>query len=166
MQIELYAGDGAAAFRRVSEKWRAIERSGLLRVELNRILALDLRARAAIAGAFAAQGHEGRRLLRLAAADARALARIGTWGRGLSHLLRGQIAIATDDPKAVGFLKSAVALLDEHEMPLHAAAARATLAAVLGDRKALAVAHAPIIRQVRNVGSLLAMLAPVLRSFH
>jgi hypothetical protein len=163
VQIELYAGDGEAAIRRVSEKWRAIERSGLLRVRLNRILALDLRARAAIAGALAIAANR-RRFLDLAAADARALARIGTWGLGLSHLLSGQIATIAAAPEAGGMLESAVTLLDAYEMPLHAAAARAMLASARADSEMAAVAYAAVVPQARNVESLLAMLAPALRS--
>jgi hypothetical protein len=165
VQIELYAGDGEAALRRVSQKWRAIERSGLLRVRLNRILALDLRARAAIAGAFAI-GPNRRRLLDLAAADARALARTGAWGLGLSHLLSGQIATVAAAPGAAALLESAITRLEADDMPLHAAAARAMLARVREDSELVAVAHAAVVGQARNVESLLAMLAPALRSLN
>jgi hypothetical protein len=163
VQIDLYAGDGEAAIRRVSEKWRAIERSGLLRVALNRILALDLRARAAIAAALGAGGNR-RRLINLAAADARALARSGTWGLGLAELLNGQIARVTGAPGAADLLQSAVTSLERYEMPLHAAAARATRAVFLNDQQALALAQARIRQQARDVERLLAMLAPASRA--
>jgi hypothetical protein len=163
VQIDLYAGDGEAALRRVSEKWPSIERSGLLRVELNRILALDLRARAAIACGLTGTG-ERRRLMTLAATDARALARSRSWGRGLAQLLNGQIAVFTGASNARDFLQSAVSVLDECEMPLHAAAARATLASYLDDRQALGSARAPILHYAHDADSLLAMLAPALRA--
>jgi hypothetical protein len=164
VQIDLYAGDGEAAARRVAEKWRAIEQSGLLRVEINRVIALDLRARAAIACAVERKENRGR-LLSRGAADARAIARTATWGRGLSQLLRGQMAVLAGDPGAVDLLASAVTTLDRHELPLHAAAARVMVARIHEDHEALTSAQAPIAAQAHRAESLLAMLAPALRAW-
>jgi hypothetical protein len=163
VQIELYVGDGEAAFRRVSAAWRSLERSGLLRVELNRILARDLRARAGLAAAVGGATNRDR-LLALAAADARAIAKCPNWGLGLSQLLLGQINVIARRPGAARLLDLAVSTLERHDMPLHAAAARAMLAVSREDPAGLARAQASIASQARNSGRLLAMLAPALRT--
>ena len=55
-QINLYVGDGAAAFARVSGVWPQLEKSFTLRLDVARIVNLELRGRAAIAAAAAAAG--------------------------------------------------------------------------------------------------------------
>ncbi len=49
VQIDLYLGDGATAWRRLADEWPALQRSHMLRVQQVRILMLHLRARSALA---------------------------------------------------------------------------------------------------------------------
>ncbi len=50
-QIDLYVGDGAAAYARVSGVWPQLEKSFTLRLDVARIINLHLRGRAAVAAA-------------------------------------------------------------------------------------------------------------------
>ena len=77
-QIDLYEGQGAAAWRRVAEQWARLERSHLLRVQQVRVFMRHLRGRAALA---AAAGRAPGALLHAAEDDARALAGEGAPGR-------------------------------------------------------------------------------------
>src|SRR5207253_1121347 len=68
-QIELYRGDGAAAWRHIVEQWPAMASSALLHVECVRIFMIHLRARCALA--FAGVAGDPQPLLKSAANDAR-----------------------------------------------------------------------------------------------
>src|SRR5262249_27273751 len=84
--IDLYEGDGARALGRLSDAWRELERSNLLRVQQIYIMLTHLRARAALATGRADLLREGRR-------DARALAKSGAeWGRALGLLIDAAVA--------------------------------------------------------------------------
>src|SRR5262249_35802978 len=78
VQIELYCGEGLAAWELLRQSWPALRRSLLLRVQFIRTSMLFLRARAALAAAVALRSShpaEGRSLLTLADRDARRLSR-------------------------------------------------------------------------------------------
>src|SRR4029077_77492 len=62
-QIDLYIGDGAAAFARVSGVWPQLEKSFTLKLDVARIISLDLRGRAAAAAAATATAAAHRRTL-------------------------------------------------------------------------------------------------------
>ncbi len=71
--IDLYAGEGEAAYRHVSDAWPRLERSQLLRIGVIRVRSLQFRAGCALAAASA--GHDRDRLLRVAQRDARQIER-------------------------------------------------------------------------------------------
>ena len=50
-QIELYTGDAEVAWKHIQGQWKALEQSMLLRIQVLRIEAMHLRARAALASA-------------------------------------------------------------------------------------------------------------------
>src|SRR4029453_2625932 len=71
-QLDLYQDLGQAAHARTLEAWPALKRSLLLRIQVVRVEALHLRARAQLACAH--KGDARRRLIAGARADARAIA--------------------------------------------------------------------------------------------
>ena len=125
-QIDCYCGDGAAVHARVNAWWKPLRRSLLLRVQLLRVLALDLRGRAALA---AAAGGSRRALVSRAEADARRLAREGSsWPDGHARLLHaGASDIRGDRAAARGHLAAAAAAFADAGMRFHVAACRIRL---------------------------------------
>src|SRR5262249_46212474 len=94
-QIDLYLGDGEAAWRRLADNWPALKQSPLLRVQQIRIVMLALRARCALA---LAGGKDSASRLRSAERDARSLRRERVpWANALAHLLDAAIAFRRGD---------------------------------------------------------------------
>jgi tetratricopeptide (TPR) repeat protein len=125
VNIELYAGDGAAAWRWMEAQWHALKRSILYRVQSSRMEAHSLRGRAALAAATVAGPARGERLQQ-AEKHARALA-AGALPHtgGLALLLRaGAAALAGDGTRAAAELDAAIAAFDGSDLALYAAVAR------------------------------------------
>ncbi len=90
-QIELYLGRAEDALEVVESSWRELTGSLLMRVQVLRLEAYFLRARARLA--LATQSRQNQRLIALAEADARRIESDHMfWSDPLSHLLRGGIA--------------------------------------------------------------------------
>jgi tetratricopeptide (TPR) repeat protein len=118
INVALYRGDGADAFDELEQAWPAIERSMLLRHELTRTRAWELRGRAALAAAAAAAGDgDATRpaALRVARKAARALREVRTLGApGLVALQEaGLAAVAGDRDRAAAGLERTLADLAE-----------------------------------------------------
>jgi hypothetical protein len=126
-QIDLYQGEGTAAWERVTGHWPALARSHLLRVQQVRVFLLHLRARVALAGAPAAA--QPARLLHAAERDARLLRCEGVaWAEALAQLVSAGVAMGRHDAGgARRLLEDAAGRLDAAGMRLHAAAARRRL---------------------------------------
>ena len=162
-EAELYAGDAAAAFARISAHWHDVRRSLLMRVQLIRINMLALRMRAALACA-AATGDEARR--RDAAADARRIARERMdWAMPWSWLARSALATQRrrDESDTLRLLLDAEEGFAQEGMQLHSAAARLRRGQRLGGelgaelvRAAEATMRAQGIRRVDRMAALLA----------
>ena len=131
--LDLYAGDGAAARRRVEADWPHVRRALLLRNQHVRIVMRHLRARAALAEVAAGAADRAARV-REAGADARAIEAEGTpWGGALATLLRAGLAVlAGDAPGASALLERAEAAFTAAGMGLYAAAARRRRGELLG----------------------------------
>ncbi len=164
--LDLYTGRGAEAHRRIGERWPALARSLLLRIQVVRVEALHLRARAALAQAAAATGGERGALLAVAAKNGRKLA--GEKLPGAAALAEMTLAAAAhlrgDDDGARMLLGKSIARFDEAEMKLYAAAARARLAALVGGdegKRWRAESDAWLSgEKVRNPRAMIDMLAP------
>ena len=132
VHIDLYRGDGAAAWGRMRQHWAAYRRSQLLRVQMLRIELLELRGRSALAAARTARRPAP--FLRAAARDARRLEHEHEpWARAHAELLRAGIAaVRGDQRRAVAGLYAAAAQFETLEMHLHAAASRRRLGELLG----------------------------------
>ncbi len=131
--IDLYAGDGVAAYERVVEAWPRLKRAQILRVALIQLIVTDLRARAAIACAQA-RPEQRKPLLRLAARDARDLARSHMpWAHPVAQVLRAGVAhLHGDRAGAIARLREAVPGFEQVDMLMHAAAARRQLGRLVG----------------------------------
>jgi hypothetical protein len=167
VQAELYAGDGRAALAQLRARWPALVASQQLRVQLVRVVMLELRARAAIALATTGAPSERAPLVRAAAADARAIAdEHAPWARALAQLLDAAILAARGAPveQLAAALDAAARALDRAHLALHAAAARRRRGALLaGDEGRALVAAVDrwlTDERVRDPARFTAMLAP------
>ena len=124
IQIALYRGRAIEAWDGLATRWPALEGSFVLRIQLVKILALDLRARAALA-ALEAGDTRSRRLRQAAASSARALANERMpWARPLAQRLEAGLAsLEGDRPRAAQLLRDAAAGFRAADMDLHAVVA-------------------------------------------
>jgi hypothetical protein len=98
VQIELYSGRGSAAWELILGSWPSLARSMLLRVQFIRVAMLSLRARCALAASIERGAERSAPLLRVAARDARRLAREATpWSLAASHVITAGLASARGD---------------------------------------------------------------------
>jgi len=167
-QIDLYVGDAEAAFRRMRDGWAAIARSQLLRIRHMDLVMRHLRARTAIATARRLEAGDPERAARLdlAVADARRIARDGTfWARPLGRLIdAGVAALRGEKEAAVRDLGTAAAGFADAQMELFAAAARRLRGDLLGGEegstlKAEAAAYLERMK-VADPARLVNLLAP------
>ncbi len=162
--IDLYLGDGASAWKRISEQWPPIRRSHLLRVQMIRIMMYLLHGGSALA--CAAAGREVKAMLRNAAWAARRIEREKTqWGNALALLLRAGIAAQRKEPAvAQGLLADAAEQLEKVNMRSYAAAARRRLGRLKGGEQGRALveqADAWMTSQgIKNPARMTALHAP------
>jgi hypothetical protein len=165
-QTALYAGDAVGAWKLVGERWAALRRSYLLRVQYIRMTLLHLRARCAVAAAASSDGRPREQLLNSAERDGRALEReAAPWAGALAQVVRAAAAANRQRlPQALDLLEIAVRGLEAADMLLHAAAARRCRGQLLGGeqgRELVRAADAFMATQgISNPVRLTAMLAP------
>jgi hypothetical protein len=164
VQIDLYEGDGPAAWRRLTSHWPQIAGGYFLQVQQVRIFLIHLRARAALAAA--AVESDPRPLLRGAEGDARRLRREQMpWANGLAQLIEAGVALGCGErEEACRLLRSAASTCEATAMRLHAAAARRCLGRLLdGDKGRALVADAEgwmAGQHIRNLQRMTALLTP------
>jgi tetratricopeptide (TPR) repeat protein len=127
IQTALYSGRAMAAWDAVSDSWASLERSQLLRMQIIRVEASYLRARAALA--VAATGTETRRFLRIARQSTSGLVRERMpWSDSIAALLTAAIAHLEDRPDtARHHLAVALQGFERADMKLYAAVSRRCL---------------------------------------
>ncbi len=132
-QADLYDGDAERAYHRVAEAWPGLDRGGLMRIQNERVILDDIRARAAVAYARR-QSTRRRELLDDATRHANDVARTGApWALAIAALLRGCVAHARGEPqRAVASFDQAARDADACDMALHAAVARLRLGKLIG----------------------------------
>jgi hypothetical protein len=151
---DLYAGDGAAAWQRLTSEWRALQGSLFLRVQVVRVEALSLRGRAALAAAVAMEPRSASPLLRVALESADALDREALpWAHALGLLLRAGVTRLLRTDAVAPLVDEAARLFVAEDMQLHAWVARRAVDREAADRWLAA-------QQVRSPGRMAAMLAP------
>jgi hypothetical protein len=134
VEIELYVGDGEAAYERLKRDEGPLEKSKLLRIQMLRILTDYALGRAAIASI---DGSGSQRSDRLAEANERAAALRAEqvpWASVYASILTACAKNAGGDRDgARRALRETIALADGADMMLHAAAARYQLGLAMGD---------------------------------
>ncbi len=130
--VDLYEGDAEGALVRLSERWPAVDRSLLLRMQICRVNLTQLRGAAAVA---AARGDPRSPHLATAERQARALAAEGMpYAEAMASAIRAGIVSARGDrTTAVALLRAAIVRFDESAMALSAASARRRLAGLVSD---------------------------------
>ncbi len=162
--IDLYSGQGPAAWKRVGEAWPALAGSLLLRIQAVRVEATYLRARCALAAAAATPDAAG--LVAAALRDARALERekLG-WTSAFASLVRAGAAASLGDSAAAraGYAAAAEGF-ERAQMALFTAAAKRRHGQLLGgDEGASQVRAADQVfssQAVARPDRMVAMLAP------
>ena len=119
VQIDLYSNDGVAGYERLLASWRHIVCSGLLKVNINRIMVYELRGRCSIALAKADVGRR-KQALKSVKVDSKRLAREQhCHSVGYAHLLEAQVAIIVgDESSMVSNLHAAEELFATADMKL------------------------------------------------
>jgi serine/threonine protein kinase len=133
-QIELYIGNGAAAYARFERHWRSYRRSLLEHSQFVREFTWYFRGCAAVASAIDAPADVRRARLKEARAAVGRLERAGmTWTAPLASLLGAALANANGDrAAATAALRAAADRAEVADMGMHAAAARYQLGCLLG----------------------------------
>jgi hypothetical protein len=132
-QAELYLGDGEAAHARCEHGWRDLHASSLLRMQHTRIVAVHLRARAALLAAAGRTGPARDACLALAERAARRLAREAGWAHPLAALTRAGIHHARgDEAHCRQWLLRASAEASAHGLAMFKGAADLAAAALAG----------------------------------
>ncbi len=164
--IDLYRGDGQAAWHRLKTTWRDLKRSLLLQIQHSRIAALSLRARAALAAAAESPPSERQPFIESAAKDARRLRREDArWADAFAELIDAGIAALGDDKgTAARLLASATAKLEAADLSLFAAAARFVRGELLDDDAGRSMRKSAIswmeAQGVKNPAATAHMMAP------
>jgi serine/threonine protein kinase/KaiC/GvpD/RAD55 family RecA-like ATPase len=162
--IDLYTDDGPGAWSRVTERWKELSRSMLLRVQNVRIESWHLRARSAIATARVRDNNP--QLLRVAEKDATRIEREQMpWATAIGQLVEaGVAAVRGQQEAAADALRRAITTLESAEMGMHAAAARMRLGGLIGGdegRTLLDAARTWMEQQgIANPQQMTAMLVP------
>jgi len=164
VQIELYSGQFGMAEQLVRENWRALGRSGLLRIQLFRVFSYYARSRCMLCAAE--KTGKPISFLRQVERDATRIRRERqAWTQPLSDLLQaGASNLRGNAPQAATLLRAAVQGFDEADMPLYAAAARNRLGRLLGGEEGSrlrAAGNSWMTRQgIKNPSRMTAMVAP------
>ncbi|MGH9906486.1 MAG: serine/threonine-protein kinase PknK, partial [Pyrinomonadaceae bacterium] len=163
-QIELYTGDAEVAWKHIQGQWKALEQSMLLRIQVLRIEAMHLQARAALA--TAAGSNDKKHRLKVAGTMAKRIAKEKiAWAQPFASLVRAGIAHQEgESSKAVNFLSEAVENFDLADIDLYAAATRHRLGELLGNergRQLIAEAENWMLRQeIKDPAAMIRMLTP------
>jgi serine/threonine protein kinase/tetratricopeptide (TPR) repeat protein len=138
--IELYLGNGEAAYERCARDLPAVEKSLLLKCEQVRIWTMFMRGRCAVASANAAPEQRKQRLL-----EARSMIRqLEREFPACSALFAALVSAAAsnvegDRPRAIAALQDAIHRAEAAHMSMHAAAARSGLGLLLGSDEGAAL---------------------------
>ena len=166
-EIELYAGNGEAAFARVERDAKALKASLLMNVQFTRAVTLFVRGRAAVASMDraapalrAARLDEARRLTRKLERERM------PWTDALGAIMRAAVASARGDRDAATIaLREAVTLAQTADMQLYAAASRHQLGVLVGGTEGKGLVEraedAMASQEIRATARFAAMLVPV-----
>ncbi|HEX9421723.1 MAG TPA: protein kinase [Pyrinomonadaceae bacterium] len=162
--IEMYTGDTEVAYRHIQGQWRALEQSMLFRIQILRIDAMHLRARAALASAAASKERAHRLQIAERLAQQIAKERIA-WSLPFVTVIRAAIAWQRGEASnATRLLTEAVKGFDLADLGLYAAATRRRLGETLGGdrgRELIAEANAWMLNQkLQNPAAITRTMTP------
>jgi tetratricopeptide (TPR) repeat protein len=127
VEIDLYAGDGMAAWQRATSTWPELERSLLLRIQHTKVFSLDGRARAAVASGDRAALDDAEQCVK------KMLAEKLPWASALGHARQAGIAGARgQNDEARTLLARAAEELEAIDNGIPALTARLRLAQIEG----------------------------------
>jgi eukaryotic-like serine/threonine-protein kinase len=162
-QIELYTGDTEVVWKHLQGQWQALEDSLLLRIQVLRIEAMHLQARAALA---TSEGKERSRRLKIAEKMAKRIEREkAAWATPFASLVRAGIANRMGDKELAGkLLSEAATAFKQQDMELYAAASRRRLGEMVGGDhgyQLLSETSAWMVTQrIKNPDAMTRMLVP------
>jgi serine/threonine protein kinase/tetratricopeptide (TPR) repeat protein len=162
-QIELYTGDFEVVWKHIEGQLGPLEESMLLRIQILRVEARHLRARAALASAT---GRERQQRLQIADNLARKIQKEPLqWAEPLAALIRaGAASVRKDKSTALTFLSRALEGFSLAHMALYEAASRRRLGEAVGGergRQLIIEADDWMTRQrIQNPARMTQMLAP------
>jgi tetratricopeptide (TPR) repeat protein len=165
VQIELYTGDAEVAWKHIQGHWKSLAGSMLLRLQILRIEAMHLKARAALASARDNPAR-ARQRLQVAESIARRISKERMpWATPLANLLYAGVAYQRNDlAEANANLSEALNGFEVADMHLYAAATRRRLGEVMGGQRGehLVEEAARWMRsqKIRNPAALTRMLVP------
>jgi eukaryotic-like serine/threonine-protein kinase len=163
-EIELYSGDGTAAWKCITEHWHAYTRSLLLRVQCALIESSYTQARCALAAAASAADPEP--LFRVAEKDAGRIERENMpWGTPMAKLIRAGLATFRGEiEKSISLLALAETGFEAADMALHAEVARRRRGQLLGGEQGRALVEAAdkwmAQQMIKNPERMADMFAP------
>jgi len=163
-QIEMYTGDTEVAYRHIQGQWKALEQSMLFRIQILRIDAMHLLARAALASA--AGSNDKAQRLRIAERLAHKIAKEHiAWSSAFVTVIRAAVAWQRGEAsKATDLLTEALQRFDSADLALYAAATRRRLGETVGGergRELIDEANAWMRKQkLKNPMAMTRMLAP------
>jgi len=134
VELALYEGTADAAVAQLAAGFAALERSMLLRVKLVRADAIALRGRLLLAAAARSPSSSGATVAEVRRIVGQLERERAGYATVYALLLRAGLAAIDprDEARHVALLRDAVAAATEHDMALHAAAARTHLGRLLG----------------------------------
>jgi hypothetical protein len=135
-QNELYTGDGEVAWKHLEGQWKALRNSMLLRIQVLRIEAMHLKARAALAPATSDKRVLGQRIQVAETMARRIYQEEMRWADPLVSLIKAGVAnLRNEQGAARSYLSDAVDGFDLANMHLYAAAARRRLGQLIEGKK-------------------------------
>lgn len=164
VQIELYTGDNEVAWKHIQGQWKALEDSMLMRLQVLRLEAMHLRARAALATAM--KSDERERLIKDAEKQARAILKErAAWAMPFANLILAAVAKQRgEQSRAVGLLTQSMEAFDLADIDLYEAVARRRLGELVdAERGTTYVAQADEWmrkRQIQNPVAMTRMMSP------
>jgi|CZKU01.1.fsa_nt_gi serine/threonine protein kinase/tetratricopeptide (TPR) repeat protein len=164
LNIDLYLGEGAAAYERIAREWGALKKSYLLRVQYVRADARFARARAAIASSDESPQRQARLAEAARLAETLAAERM-RWTRPLATMILAGVESVENRPdNATKLLQVALEEAEAAEMAMHAAAIRHQLGLLLGGDSGLELTgrgeRAMTSQGIRVPARFASMLAP------
>jgi hypothetical protein len=167
--VELYAGDGAAAETFVASHVRAYERSLLSRLQVVRVAMWQLRARCALAAAEASPDESDARLREVERFARRIAGEQMPWSAPMAPLLDAAVAsLRGEKEAAIERARDAMMRFESEDMRLYAAVAKRVLGGLVGGERGRAlVGEADAWMREQTIVSperMTALLAPGFRA--